>query len=334
MQINPKESKVAILGSGSWATAVAKILLENVPRINWFIRDNETVEQFMHYRHNPGYLRGVEFDMRRISFYTDINQAVRDSDVLVVIIPSAFLQDSLAGLEEDISGKLVVSGIKGLISSAGMVVAEYFHTRYKVPYSSFVVIAGPSHAEEVALERLSYLTLACQDEKNALAFSKFISCSYIRTNTSDDIWGTEYTSVIKNIIAIAAGIVHGLMYGDNFQAVLVANAIQEIERFVSVVHPIDRDIKSSAYLGDLMVTAYSQFSRNRSFGTMIGKGYSVRTAQLEMHMVAEGYYAAKSIREINEKYKVDMPICEAVYQILYNNRPPKKEIQRLTDKLT
>lgn len=331
--MNPKESKVAILGSGSWATAVAKILLENVPSINWFMRDKETVEQFLQFKHNPGYLRGVEFDTSRIAFYTDINQVVRESDVLVVIIPSAFLIDTLMGLNEDISKKFVVSGIKGLISASGMVVAEYFHTQYHVPYSSFGVIAGPSHAEEVALERLSYLTIACQDEQNAAKFTKFIGCNYIRTNTSDDIWGTEYTSVIKNIIAIAAGIVHGLMYGDNFQAVLVANAIQEIDRFVNVVHPISRDIKSSAYLGDLLVTAYSQFSRNRTFGTMIGKGYSVRTAQLEMHMIAEGYYAAKSIKEINETYNVDMPICEAVYQILYNNRSPRKEIQKLTEKL-
>ncbi|MFZ5431096.1 MAG: NAD(P)H-dependent glycerol-3-phosphate dehydrogenase [Bacteroidota bacterium] len=332
--MNPKESKVAVLGSGSWATAVAKILLENVPHINWYIRDNETIEQFQQYRHNPGYLRGVEFDLSRISFSADINQVVRDADVLVLIIPSAFLQDSLSGLEEDISGKYIVSGIKGLISSGGMVVAEYLNSRYNVPFSSIGVIAGPSHAEEVALERLSYLTIACQDEGKAAQFCNFLNCRYIRTNTSDDIWGTEYTSVIKNIIAIAAGIVHGLMYGDNFQAVLVANAIQEIERFVGAVHPINRDIKSSAYLGDLLVTAYSQFSRNRSFGTMIGKGYSIRTAQLEMHMIAEGYYAAKTIREINEKYNVDMPICEAVYQILYNNRPPRKEIQRLTEKLT
>lgn len=332
--MNPKESKVAVLGSGSWATAVAKILLENVPSVNWFIRSKDTVEQFLQYKHNPGYLRGVEFDTSRIVFYTDINQVVRDSDVLIFIIPSAFLQDGLKNLEEEISKKFVVSGIKGLISGSGMVVAEYFHTQYNVPYNSFGVIAGPSHAEEVALERLSYLTIACQDEENALKFTKFIGCNYIRTNTSDDIWGTEYTSVIKNIIAVAAGIVHGLMYGDNFQAVLISNAIQEIDRFVNVVHPITRDIKSSAYLGDLLVTAYSQFSRNRTFGTMIGKGYSVRAAQLEMHMIAEGYYAAKSINEINEKYNVDMPICEAVFQILYNNRSPRKEIQKLTEKLT
>jgi len=331
--MDPKTSRVAILGSGSWATAVAKILLENVSTVNWFIRDSETVEQFLQYKHNPGYLRGVEFDTGRINFYTDINKVVRESDVLFLIIPSAFLIDSLIELQEDISGKYVVSGIKGLISEKRMVVAEYLNSSYNIPYNQIGVIAGPSHAEEVALERLSYLTIACNDENTAQKFSRFLACSYIRTNTSDDIWGTEYTSVIKNIIAIAAGIVHGLMYGDNFQAVLVANAIQEIERFVNVVHPINRDIKSSAYLGDLLVTAYSQFSRNRTFGTMIGKGYSVRTAQLEMHMVAEGYYAAKSIKEINEKLNVDMPICEAVYQILYNNRSPRKEIQRLTEKL-
>jgi glycerol-3-phosphate dehydrogenase (NAD(P)+) len=332
--MNEKELRVALLGSGSWATAVAKILMENVGGINWFIRDDDTIEQFRQYRHNPGYMRGVIFDIDRIRFSSDINQVVRDSDILVVVIPSAYLLDYISGLTEDISGKYIISGIKGLVPVNNMVIAEYFHTCFKVPYESIGIIAGPSHAEEVALERLSYLTLACQNEKNASLFARLFSCSYIKTNISDDIWGTEYSSVIKNIIAIAAGIVHGLMYGDNFQAVLVSNAIIEIERFVNAVHPISRDIKSSAYLGDLMVTSYSQFSRNRTFGNMIGKGYSVRTAQLEMHMVAEGYFAAKSIRDINERYNVDMPICEAVYQILYNNRSPRKEIQKLTEKLS
>lgn len=196
------------------------------------------------------------------------------------------------------------------------------------------VIAGPCHAEEVALERLSYLTVASLDEQKAENFARLIKSDYIFTNVSDDIWGTEYTSVIKNIIAIASGIVHGLRYGDNFQAVLISNAIQEIKRFVDTVHPITRDIKSSAYLGDLLVTAYSQFSRNRTFGTMIGKGYSIRTAQLDMNMIAEGYFAAKSIHEINKKYQVDMPISEAVYQILYENVSPKKEIVQLTEKLS
>ena len=332
--MNEKEQRVALLGSGSWATAVAKILMENVGQINWFIRDDDTIEQFRQYRHNPGYMRGVIFDINRIRFSSDINQVVKDSDILVVVIPSAYLLDYINGLTEDISNKLIISGIKGLVPDNHMVIAEYFHTRFLVPYESIGIIAGPSHAEEVALERLSYLTLACQSEENASLFARLFSCSYIKTNISDDIWGTEYSSVIKNIIAIAAGIVHGLMYGDNFQAVLVSNAILEIERFVNAVHPITRDIKSSAYLGDLLVTSYSQFSRNRTFGNMIGKGYSVRTAQLEMHMVAEGYYAAKSIRDINARYNVDMPICEAVYQILYNNRSPRKEIQKLTEKLS
>ncbi len=332
--MNEKEQRVALLGSGSWATAVAKILMENVGQINWFIRDDDTIEQFRQYRHNPGYMRGVIFDINRIRFSSDINQVVKDSDILVVVIPSAYLLDYINGLTEDISNKLIISGIKGLVPDNHMVIAEYFHTRFLVPYESIGIIAGPSHAEEVALERLSYLTLACHSEENASLFARLFSCSYIKTNISDDIWGTEYSSVIKNIIAIAAGIVHGLMYGDNFQAVLVSNAILEIERFVDAVHPIDRDIKSSAYLGDLLVTSYSQFSRNRTFGNMIGKGYSVRTAQLEMHMVAEGYYAAKSIRDINARYNVDMPICEAVYQILYNNRSPRKEIQKLTEKLS
>ena len=202
-----------------------------------------------------------------------------------------------------------------------------------MPFDSIGVIAGPCHAEEVALERLSYLTIACPDEMKANEFANLISCEYIKAKVSDDIWGTEYTSVIKNIIAISAGIVHGLRYGDNFQSVLMANAIQEIKRFVDKVHPINRDIKSSVYLGDLLVTAYSQFSRNRLFGTMIGKGYSVITAQLEMHMIAEGYYATKAIHELNKKFQVDLPICEAVYNILYENSPPKIEIEKLTEKL-
>jgi glycerol-3-phosphate dehydrogenase (NAD(P)+) len=312
-----RNKKIAIIGSGSWATALAKILLENLPEIYWFFRNEDNIEQFRMYRHNPGYLRGVEFDTERIHFTSNINLITRECDTLVIAI----------------SSKFVISGIKGLIPDEKMVMGEYLHVKYNLPFESIGVLAGPCHAEEVALERLSYLTVACPVENNALEFAELIKCNYIRAKITDDIWGTEFSSIIKNIIAIAAGIAHGLRYGDNFQAVLISNAIQEIKRFLDAVHPITRDIKSSVYLGDLLVTAYSQFSRNRTFGNMIGKGYSVKTAQLEMDMIAEGYYSAKIIREINEKHKIDMPICEAVYQILYNNRPPKKEILKLTDKL-
>ncbi len=327
------EPKIAIIGGGSWATALAKILLNNVERVNWYFRNADNIEQFKRFHHNPSYLRGVEFDVGRINFFNNINEIVEQSDLLVLGIPSAFLDQSLSALETEINHKYIVSAIKGIIPEGNQIVGQYLHQKFKVPYERIGVIAGPCHAEEVALERLSYLTIACPDIKRARDFAFKLECPYIRTHVSDDIFGTEYASVLKNIVAIASGIVNGLRYGDNFQAVLISNAIQEIKRFVDKVHPITRDIKSSAYLGDLLVTAYSQFSRNRTFGTMIGKGYSTRSAQLEMHMVAEGFYATKSIHEINQDYKVNIPICEAVYCILYEGVSPSEEIRRLTEKL-
>ena len=327
------EPKIAIVGSGSWATALAKILLNNVDRIAWYFRNTENIEQFKRFKHNPSYLRGIEFDITRIDFYSDINEIFEKSDILILSIPSAFLDRSLSELTVDINNKYIVSAIKGIVPEGNQIVGQYLHQKFKLPFERIGVIAGPCHAEEVALERLSYLTIACPDIRRARDFAFKLECPYIRSHVSDDIFGTEYASVLKNIIAIASGIVHGLRYGDNFQAVLVANAIQEIKRFVDKVHPITRDIKSSAYLGDLLVTAYSQFSRNRTFGTMIGKGYTTRTAQLEMHMVAEGYYATKSIHEINLEYKVNLPICEAVYNILYAGENPAAEIRLLTEKL-
>ena len=325
--------KIAIIGSGSWATALAKILLNNVMEINWYFRSESNIELFKKFGHNPNYLRGAEFDIDRITFYHDINAAVENSDIVVLCIPSAFLHDSLEELTVDINQKFVVSAIKGIVPEGNQIVAKYLNEKYKVPFERIGVVAGPCHAEEVALERLSYLTIACPDIRRAREFADLLQCTYIHANASDDIYGTEYASVLKNVVSIASGIVHGLRYGDNFQAVLISNSIQEIKRFVDKVHPITRDIKDSAYLGDLLVTAYSQFSRNRTFGTMIGKGYTIRTAQLEMHMVAEGYYASKSIHEINKEYNVHMPISEAVYKILYKNAAPALEIRELTEKL-
>jgi glycerol-3-phosphate dehydrogenase (NAD(P)+) len=332
--MNIKTNKVAVIGSGSWATAIAKMLFENVQEINWFFRKTEVIEQFEELSHNPRYLRSIEFDTSKINFYSDIDEITNESDILVFAIPSAYLPIILKNLKTDISKKYILSGIKGIVSDENLLVVEYLNKYFNVPFENMGVLAGPCHAEEVAAERLSYLTVASPDEDKAMNFAGLIRSDFIFTNISDDIWGTEYSSVIKNIVAIAAGIVHGLRYGDNFQAVLVSNAIQEIKRFVDAVHPISRDIKSSAYLGDLLVTSYSQFSRNRLFGTMIGKGYPVRTAQLDMNMVAEGYFAAKSIHEINQHYKVDMPISEAVYRILYENAYPKWEITDLTEKIS
>jgi glycerol-3-phosphate dehydrogenase (NAD(P)+) len=332
--MNIKTDKIGIIGSGSWATAIAKMLLENVSQINWYFRKKDTIELFKELKANPRYLQSVEFDLNRIHFYNDINDIIRDSDILVLAVPSAFLPLILKRAKKFISEKYILSGIKGIVSKENLLVVEYLNKNFKVPFENMGVIAGPCHAEEVALEKLSYLTVASLDETKASGFARLIHSKYIYTSTSDDIWGTEYTSVIKNIIAIGAGIAHGLRYGDNFQATLVSNAIQEIKRFVDTVHPISRDIKDSAYLGDLMVTVYSQFSRNRMLGTMIGKGYSVKNAFLDMNMVAEGYYASKSIHEINKKHKVSLPICEAVYRILYENVSPKNEIRQLSMKLS
>ena len=325
--------KIAVIGSGSWATALAKILMHNVEKLNWYFRREENVKLFNQFRHNPGYLRGVEFDVDRINFYTDINKIAQESDILIFAIPSAFLKDALKELQVSIADKFVVSAIKGIVPEDNLIVGQFLNEFYNVPFENIGIIAGPCHAEEVALENLSYLTIACPEIKKARAFAFMLEAPYIRTHISDDIYGTEYSSVLKNIMSIAAGISHGLRFGDNFQAVLMSNAIQEIKRFVDTVHPITRDIKSSAYLGDLLVTSYSQFSRNRTFGTMIGKGYSVRTAMLEMHMVAEGYYAVKCIKEINERYNVNMPITDAVYNILYEKISPAIEIQLLTKHL-
>uniref|UniRef100_UPI0032163932 NAD(P)H-dependent glycerol-3-phosphate dehydrogenase n=1 Tax=uncultured Draconibacterium sp. TaxID=1573823 RepID=UPI0032163932 len=331
--MNIKTDKVGVIGSGSWATAIAKMLLENVGEINWFFRKESTIKEFKKNKHNPRYLDEVEFDTARINFYKDVTRLVEESDIIIMVVPSAYLPDILSEIKTDLSGKYILSGIKGIVTEKNLLVAEYLHKHFKVPHEMIGVLAGPCHAEEVAREKLSYLTVAAINEQQAAKFASLVECDYIFTTLSDDIWGTEYAAVLKNIIAIAAGIAHGLRYGDNFHAVLISRAIQEMKRFVDTVHPINRDIKSPAYLGDLLVTSYSQFSRNRTFGTMIGKGYSVKAAQLELNMVAEGYYASKSIHGINEHYHVDMPITQAVYSILYKKVPPAKAFKQLTHQL-
>jgi len=331
--ILPENFSVGIIGSGSWATAIAKMVMCNKDVLHWYVRNQKDIDTFSLTGSNPKYLTSVKFDTSKIYFSNNINEVVRNSDVLIFAIPSAFLKSAMSALTEDMSGKYVISAIKGLIPDENMIVGSWIHKTLGVPIEHIGVISGPCHAEEVSLERLSYLTLACQNLTLAREFAQIITCSFIKTTISDDIYGTEFAAVLKNIMAIASGIFHGLGYGDNFQAVLISNAIQEMKRFVDTVHPISRDIKSSAYLGDLLVTCYSQFSRNRTFGAMLGKGYSVKAAQMEMLMVAEGYYAVKSIHEINQKYEVNMPITDCVYNIIYGKVSPIIECMLLTDQL-
>jgi glycerol-3-phosphate dehydrogenase (NAD(P)+) len=324
---------IAVIGGGSWATAIVKILTESNDYVGWWMRDEANVMHIKKYHNNSKYLSSVELQTEKIDISTDINHIVKQAEILIFAIPSAFLKSSLKPLTEDLSNKQVFSAIKGIVPDENLIVGEFFHRKYSVPLESIGVISGPCHAEEVALERLSYITVAAKEKEQAAYLAKRMDCDFIRTTISDDIYGTEYAAVLKNIYALAAGIYHGLGYGDNFQAVLVSNAIREMDKFIKAVHPIKRNINNSAYLGDLLVTAYSQFSRNRTFGNMIGKGYTVASAMLEMNMVAEGYYAASLIREVRKEREIKMPIADAVYKILYENKNPKKIMAKLTGKL-
>lgn len=327
------QPKVAVFGGGSWATAIVKMLSENLDQIGWYMRSVYAAEHIQRNKHNPNYLSSTELHPELLDLTTDINDTVKNYDYLIFAIPSAFLKSELDKLTESLDGKIIFSAIKGIVPESGYIVGEHFFEEYNIPFENIGVITGPCHAEEVAMERLSYLTLACKDAEKAKVISKCLKSRYIRTKISDDIIGTEYAAMLKNIYAIAAGICHGLGYGDNFQSVLMSNSIREMKRFIRKVHRMKRNINNSAYLGDLLVTGYSTFSRNRMFGNMIGKGYTVKSAMFEMSMVAEGYYATKSAYELNQEKGARTPIIDAVYNVLYQGKNPKKVFAKLTTKL-
>jgi glycerol-3-phosphate dehydrogenase (NAD(P)+) len=329
-------AKVAMIGGGSWATAIIKMLSDNVKEkeIFWWMRNDDAIAHIKKYNHNPNYLSSAVVNIPEANISSNICEIIKAANYIILNVPAAFLKETLKNVSpEDFKGKRVVSAIKGIVPDENQIIGEFLNEKYGVPFEDILVISGPCHAEEIALEKLSYITIASVNMECATYFANLLSTRYIKTNVSDDIFGTEYAAVLKNIYAVASGMCHGVGYGDNFQAVLISNAIREINRFVDAVHPISRDIKESAYLGDLLVTAYSQFSRNRTFGNMIGKGYTVKSAQLEMNMIAEGYYAAACMHVINKKYKVDMPISRAVYAVLYEKHAPQMEMRLLTEKL-
>jgi glycerol-3-phosphate dehydrogenase (NAD(P)+) len=331
-----QSNKILVVGGGSWATANIKMLTDNTTEkeIFWWMRNPQAVEHVHKFGHNPNYLSSVEIKVPAANISTDLKSLIAVADIVLLNVPAAFLKEALVDITaDDLKGKKIVSAIKGIVPDENLIIGEFLNQRYDMPFDRFAVISGPCHAEEVALEKLSYLTIASGDPAFAAEFAGMLNTRYIKTIVSDDIYGTEYAAVLKNIYAIASGICHGVGYGDNFQSVLISNAIRELMRFVDAVHPITRDIKESAYLGDLLVTAYSQFSRNRTFGNMIGKGYTVTSAQLEMNMIAEGYYAVNCLHEVNKQYKVNMPICEAVYAILYQKRAPYLEMKKLAEQL-
>ncbi|MCM0665701.1 MULTISPECIES: NAD(P)H-dependent glycerol-3-phosphate dehydrogenase [Flavobacterium] len=325
--------KFAVIGGGSWATAIAKMLCVNLSEISWYMRNDAAIEHIEKFKHNPNYLSSVEFDTKKLKLTNNINEAIEYADYIIFAIPSAFLDAELKNMTVSLSDKIIFSAIKGIVPETSLIVGEHFHIEYDIPYYNIGVITGPCHAEEVALERLSYLTIACGDPDKAKIVAKTLSGNYIKAKISDDIIGTEYAAMLKNIYSIAAGIAHGLGYGDNFQSVLMSNAIREMKKFIRKVHRMKRNINDSAYLGDLLVTGYSVFSRNRMFGNMIGKGYTVKSAMMEMSMVAEGYYATKSAYKLNQGYGAKTPIIDAVYAVLYEGKDAKTVFKKLTESL-
>lgn len=321
---------ITVIGGGSWATAIVKILSQNNNKIKWWLRDTHTVEHIRKHHHNPKYLSSVEIHPSKVKAYSSIREAIRGSEWVILAVPAAFLSDALEGLTPDIFvNRKVISAIKGMIPDSQLLITDWIHEKFDVPLSNMGAIAGPCHAEEVALEKQSYLTIASPDAELAADFASLLRCRFVSTSSSTDLYGVEYAAVMKNIVAMACGITNGLGAGDNFQAVMVSNAMLEMKRFVNAINPIEREMAASAYLGDLLVTAYSQFSRNRTFGSMIGRGYSVKTAQIELNMIAEGYYAVKNIYEVNKRLGVSMPITTFAYEILYNKKSLQNQFEIL-----
>ena len=330
-----KNLKYCVIGSGSWATAIIKILSENLKEINWYVRNKDNVEYIYKNCHNPNYLSSVELEIKKIYISDDINEVCSKSDVLIIAVPSEFTNNVLNKISINIADKIVVSAIKGIIPETNLLVGEHLEKNFQIKENNFSVLGGPCHAEEVALEKLSYLTIGSSNKILAKKIASKFACSYISVQTSNDVIGIEYSSMLKNVYAIAAGIAHGLGYGDNFQSVLMSSSIKEMNRFIEKRYLMKRDINDSVYLGDLLVTGYSLFSRNRLFGNMIGKGYSVKYAKMEMRMIAEGYVATKKTYLLNSESnkKAKIPIIESVYNILYLKRSPKKTFKNLCEKI-
>ncbi len=294
------------------------------------MRRDDRIEQFISEGRNPAYLSDVLFDVNRIYFSSDINEMCRRCDTLLLAMPSPYFKAHTDKITVDLSDKSIVSAVKGIVPDDNVLITDYMADHFGCDRNQILVISGPCHAEEVALDHSCFLTIGSPSEANAKTFAKCLESKKVKTITSTDINGIQYAAVLKNIYAIAAGIIHGIKMGDNLLAMLVSNAIREMERFLDAAAPHPRRITDSVYLGDLLVTAYSRFSRNHNFGAMIGRGYSVAAAKMEMEQTAEGYYGTLCIHDINKELHVPMPILDAVYDILYRRINPAKALAKMS----
>ncbi len=335
MQKTSEPVRISVIGGGSWATALVKILSENNVKIQWWLKNANDVHHIKEFGNNPRYLSNIQINLKKVKVYTDLKKVLENTSVAILAVPAAFVEESLSVLKPaDLHDKILVSAVKGMIPGENILVTEFLEKKYLVSKHHLCAITGPCHSEEIAMEKRSYLTIAGNDHVISSKVAELLNCRFVKTSVVEDLYGAEYCAVMKNIIAIACGMVRGLNYGDNFQAVLVSNAMQEIKRFLDVVHPKKRDLDASAYLGDLLVTAYSPYSRNRTLGYMVGKGYSVRSAQVEMNMIAEGYYAVACVHNLNKKHQVSMPITKMVYNVLYEKITPYMEVKILEESMS
>ncbi len=325
-----------IIGSGSWATALAKILTDNGNTIHWWVRNNDTIRYMQKRRHNPHYLNSVYFNEQQLQLSDDIQTVVAKSEVVVIAVPSAYVDEVLQPLPADaFAGKKIISAVKGILPAENQLLNDYLALHFQVALHDYFALLGPCHAEEVAAEKLSYLTFSGEDADTAAAIASYFKTEYISTVVNKDIWGVQYAAILKNIYALGAGIAHGLDYGDNFLSVYISNSANEMVTFLKMVNsnghaPVEPpNYKASVYLGDLLVTCYSLYSRNRTFGNMIGKGYSVKAAQLELNMVAEGYNATKCIYKTNESVMADMPLADTIYHILWDHLPAREGFKKI-----
>ncbi len=326
-------SRCAVIGYGSWATALVHILQKNRIEIWWHVTNEDILDSLETEGRNAKYLNDVEFDTGLLHPSSSLDEVVSKCEIILVATPSAFLKDIMSGLHESLEGKFVLSATKGIIPDDYTTITEFFNQRFNIPYSNLGVISGPSHAEEVSHNRLSYLTVACKNRDNAKVIGKMFATDKVRISYSEDIYGIEYAGILKNIYALASGLACGLGYGDNFRAVLASSSASELTRFINESYPFERNTMEAAYLGDLLVTSYSTFSRNRRLGQLIGNGCTVKSALNEMTMVAEGYYASACIKKINDRHGIYMPIADMVYEVLYCKANARKAMQKLTANL-
>ncbi|RYY98331.1 MAG: glycerol-3-phosphate dehydrogenase [Chitinophagaceae bacterium] len=339
-----------VVGSGSWATALVKILTDNGHRVHWWVRNERQGDYIRSRRHNPQYLPTAYLNVALLQIAGDVNEVLRAADVLVLAVPSAYIRDVLGQMDRELlPQRKIVSAIKGIVPGPDVLLNEYLQQEFGLPLENYFAVLGPCHAEEVAAEKLSYLTFSGIDDATTALIAEAFHSPYINTVTNHDILGVQYAAVLKNIYALGAGIAHGLEYGDNFLSVYIANSADEMAGFLQkagiehievgkhvenpITHKRDINYAASVYLGDLLVTCYSLYSRNRTFGAMIGKGYTVQSAQLEMNMVAEGYNACKCMFHINGRIGAEMPIAETIYRILWEKMPPAVGFEAIEDVL-